>query len=207
MSLRGPKEKKERALGTRLGLKGDRAMSPKSAMVRKPYKPGAHGPRGRAKALSEFGLQLREKNKFKIMYGLNDGNLKKIFVRASATKGELGAKMLAIIEVRLDNVVFQLGWTPSRAAARQLVIHGHVFVNKKKVKSPGFEVKKGDIISINPNSADIMAVTSRKEILAKYDAPSWLRLDAAKMEGEMLTEPTDINSPFEINLLVDSFSK
>ncbi len=207
MSLRGPKEKKERALGTRLGLKGDRALSPKSAMVRKPYKPGVHGPRSRAKALSEFGLQLREKAKFKIMYGINENNLKEIFKRASAEKGALGAKMLEILEVRLDNVIFQLGWTPSRAAARQLVIHGHIFVNKKKVKSPSFEVRKGDIITINPNSSAIGAVTSRKEVLAKYDAPSWLRLDAEKMEGEMLSQPVDINSPFEINLLVDSFSK
>jgi small subunit ribosomal protein S4 len=207
MSLRGPKEKKERALGTRLGLKGDRALSPKSAMVRKPYKPGVHGPRGRAKALSEFGLQLREKAKFKIMYGINENNLKEIFRRASAAKGALGAKMLELLEVRLDNVIFQLGWTPSRAAARQLVVHGHIFVNKKKVKSPSFEVRKGDIITVNPNSAELGAFTSRKEVLAKYDAPSWLRLDAAKMEGEMLSQPVDINSPFEINLLVDSFSK
>ena len=125
----GPKEKKERALGVRLGLKGDRALSPKSAAVRKPYRPGVHGPNGRAKALSEFGLQLREKSKFKIAYGLNEANLKKIFNKAQATKGATGAKMLEIIELRIDNVVFQLGWTPSRGAARQLVVHGHIFVN------------------------------------------------------------------------------
>ena len=207
MSLRGPKEKKERALGVRLGLKGERALSPKSAAVRKPYKPGAHGPTGRSKALSEFGLQLREKNKFKIMYGLNEENLKRIFTRAQATKGALGAKMLEIMECRLDNVVFQLGWTPSRAAARQLVFHGHVFVNKRKVKSPGYEVEKGDIITINPASNAIAAIVSRKELIEKYEAPSWLRMDAGKLEGEVLSAPTDLNPPFEINLLVDSFSK
>lgn len=207
MSLRGPKEKKERALGTRLGLKGDRALSPKSALLRKPYKPGAHGPTGRPKALSEFGLQLREKNKFKIMYGINEQNLRKVFFRAQAAKGALGAKMLEILERRLDNVVFQLGWTPSRAAARQLVLHGHVFVNKKKVKSPGYEVETGDVITMNPASDAIAAITSRKETIQKYEAPSWLRMDAAKMEGAVLGAPTDLNSPFEINLLVDSFSK
>lgn len=207
MSLRGPKEKKERALGVRLGLKGDRALSPKAAAVRKPYKPGAHGPTGRPKALSEFGLQLREKNKFKIAYGLNEENLKKIFQRAQAAKGALGAKMLEIMELRLDNVVFQLGWTPSRAAARQLVLHGHVFVNKRKVKSPGYEVEKGDIVTINPASNAIAALVTRKELIAKYDAPSWLRMDADKLEGEVLSAPTDLNPPFEINLLVDSFSK
>jgi small subunit ribosomal protein S4 len=207
MSLRGPKEKKERALGVRLGLKGERALSPKSAAVRKPYRPGAHGPTSRPKALSEFGLQLREKNKFKIMYGINEQNLRKIFHRAQETKGALGAKMLEILERRLDNTVFQLGWTPSRAAARQLVLHGHIFVNKKKVKSPGFEVKKGDVISVNPASAAIAAFENRKEVLKQYEAPSWLRMDAEKMEGEVLGAPADLNPPFEINLLVDSFSK
>jgi small subunit ribosomal protein S4 len=207
MSLRGPKEKKERALGTRLGLKGDRALSPKAAAVRKPYRPGVHGPNSRPKALSEFGLQLREKNKFKIAYGINEDNLKKIFVRAQRAKGALGQKMLELLERRLDNVIFQLGWTPSRAAARQLVRHGHVFVNKKKVKSPGYEVEKGDLIALNPASASIAAIAVRKEIIAKYDAPSWLRMDADKMEGEVLSGPTDLNPPFEINLLVDSFSK
>lgn len=207
MSLRGPKEKKERALGVRLGLKGDRALSPKAAAVRKPYRPGAHGPNSRPKALSEFGLQLREKNKFKIAYGLNEENLRKIFERAQAAKGALGAKMLELMERRLDNVVFQLGWTPSRAAARQLVLHGHVFVNKRKVKSPGYEVEQGDVITINPASGSIAALASRKELIQKYDAPSWLRMDADKLEGEILSAPTDLNPPFEINLLVDSFSK
>ncbi len=88
--MRGPKEKKERALGVRLGLKGDRAMSPKSALTRKPYKPGAHGPNGRPKALSEFGLQLREKAKFKIAYGVNENNMKRLFSMATAAKGASG---------------------------------------------------------------------------------------------------------------------
>ncbi len=205
--VKGPKERKERALGVRLGLKGDRALSPKSSPVRKPYRPGVHGPNGRTKALSEFGLQLREKSKFKITYGLNEDNLKKIFTRAQAAKGALSAKMLELIERRLDNAVFQLGWTPSRAGARQLVIHGHIFVNKKKVKSPGYELRVGDIISVNPTSSKRAAFSGRKEFLQQYDAPTWLRMDPEKMEGEVLSIPSDLNPPFEINLLVDSFSK
>lgn len=204
---KGPKEKKERALGVRLGLKGDRALSPKSAAVRKPYRPGVHGPNGRTKALSEFGLQLREKSKFKIAYGLNESNLKKIFVEAQESKGSTGAKMLEIIECRLDNVIFQLGWTPSRAGARQLVVHGHIFVNKKKVRSPGYHVRVGDIISVNPASDKKAAFTGRKEFLKQYEAPAWLRLDPEKIEGEVLAIPSDLNPPYEINLLVDSFSK
>jgi len=207
MSIHGPKEKKERALGVRLGLKGDRAMSPKSAMVRKPYKPGVHGPNGRPKALSEFGLQLREKNKFKIAYGLNERTLRQVFTHAQAAKGATGAKMLEILEMRLDNAVFQLGWAPSRAAARQLIVHGHIFVNKKKVRSPGYGLRKGDVVGVNPASIAKAAFASRKEFLKQYDAPSWLRMDAEKMEGEVLNAPADLNPPFEINLLVDSFSK
>jgi small subunit ribosomal protein S4 len=205
--MMGPKEKKERALGVRLGLKGDRALSPKSAAVRKPYRPGVHGPNGRTKALSEFGLQLREKSKFKIAYGLNGANLKKIFTKAQATKGATGAKMLEIIERRIDNVIFQLGWTPSRGAARQLVVHGHIFVNKKKVRSPGYQVRVGEIISVNPASDKKVAFAGRKEFLKQYEAPAWLRLDPEKPEGEVLAIPGDLNPPYEINLLVDSFSK
>jgi len=205
--MKGPKEKKERALGVRLGLKGDRALSPKSSAVRKPYRPGVHGPNGRTKALSEFGLQMREKSKFKIAYGLNESNLKKIFVEAQAAKGALGAKMLEILELRLDNVIFKLGWTPSRGAARQLVVHGHIFVNKKKVKSPGYAVRVGDMITVNPASTKKAAFTDRMEFLKQYEAPAWLRLDPEKPEGEVLAIPGDLNPPYEINLLVDSFSK
>jgi len=205
--MRGPKEKKERALGVRLGLKGERAMSPKSAMVRKPYRPGVHGPSSRPRALSEFGLQIREKNKFKISYGVNERNLKRIFEMAQVAKGATGAKMLEFLESRLDSVIFHLGFVPSRGAARQLVNHGHIAVNKKKVTSPGYQLKKGDIISVRPGSMTTSVLAKRKEVLEKYEAPSWLRMDAVKLEGEILSMPSDLNPPFEINLLVESFSK
>jgi len=205
--MHGPKEKKERALGVRLGLKGDRAMSPKSAMVRKPYKPGVHGPRSRQRALSEFGLQLREKSKFKVSYGVNDGNLKRLFEKAQIAKGATGAKMLEFLERRLDNVIFQLGFAVSRAAARQLVVQGHIAVNKKNVRSPGYETRTGDVISVRQGSLTKAGLGKRKEFLKKYEAPSWLRVDAEKMEGEVLSLPVDTSSPFEVNLLVESFSK
>ena len=205
--MRGPKEKKERALGVRLGLKGERAMSPKSSVVRKPYRPGVHGPRSRPKNLSEFGLQLREKSKFKIAYGVNDGNLRRLFANATVAKGATGAKMLEFLELRLDSVLFQLGFVPSRGAGRQLVVHGHILVNKKKVRSPGFQLKKGDVISMREGSMTTGALAKQKEFLKKYDPPSWLRLDAEGLKGEVLSVPTDINVPFEINLLIESFSK
>jgi small subunit ribosomal protein S4 len=205
--MRGPQEKKERALGVSLGLKGERATSPKSARVRKPYRPGVHGPRSRPKALSEFGLQLREKNKFKIAYGVNENTMKRLFTMAQAAKGASGAKILELLETRLDSVVFLLGFAVSRSAARQLVVQGHITVNKKKVVSPGYQLRVKDIIGVRIASKENKNFEDRKEILQKYEAPSWLRMDAAKLEGEVLSAPVDINPPFEINLLVDSFSK
>ncbi|HVN26178.1 MAG TPA: 30S ribosomal protein S4 [Candidatus Paceibacterota bacterium] len=203
----GPKEKRERALGVRLGLKGERSMSPKSATVRKPYRPGVHGPNSRPRALSEFGLQLREKSKFKLSYGVDDKNLRRLFERAQVAKGSTGAKMIELLERRLDNVIFQLGFAPSRLAARQIVVHGHIDVNKKKVKSPGYEVRKGDTISVRAGSLAKAGLNKRKEAMTTHDAPSWLQVDAEKMTGQVLALPTDVNPPFEINLLVESFSK
>ena len=205
--MTGPKEKKERALGTRLGLKGDRALSPKSSMIRKPYRPGVHGPKSRPRALSEFGLQSREKSKFKISYGVDDRNLRRLFSIAAAAKGANGAKVMELLERRLDNVVFRLGFTPSRGGARQLVSHGHITVNKKKVTSPGFSVKVGDVVGVRVASTGKGAFTMRKEILDKHEAPAWLKLDAAKIQGTIISLPLETESPFEINLLVEAFNK
>ncbi len=203
----GPREKKERSLGVRLGIKGERCASPKCAMVRKPYKPGVHGPKGRPKALSEFGLQMREKSKVKAVYGIAEKSLKHIFDNAVIAKGALGTEMMATLERRLDNVIFRLGFAPSRGAARQMVTHGHITVNGRKVTSPGFAVKVGNKIAAKVGSAEKAIFGNRKETLAKHDAPAWLRLDAAKLEGEVLALPADTETPFEINLLVEAFSK
>ncbi len=203
----GPKEKRERALGGSLGLKGDRAMSPKSALVRKPYKPGVHGPKSRPRALSEFGLQLREKSKFKLAYGVDERNLRRLFSIAAAERGANGAKLIELLERRLDNVVYRLGFAPTRGAARKLVLQGHIAVNGKKVVSPGYEVRVGDHVAAREGSRQKGMLASRKEVLQKYDAPAWLRLSPEKLEGEVLSLPADVELPFEVNLLVESFSK
>jgi small subunit ribosomal protein S4 len=205
--MMGPKEKRERALGTSLGLKGDRSGSPKSSLIRKPYKPGVHGPRGRNRPLSEFGLQLREKSKFKLTYGVDEKNLKRLFGLAQLAKKSVGTKMLELLECRLDNVVYRLGFTPTRGAARQLVNQGHVEVNGKKVTSPGFTLRPKDIVSIKKTSEDKVHLVNRKELLKKFETPPWLKLHPEKMEGQVLSAPSDLNPPFEINLLVESFSK
>jgi small subunit ribosomal protein S4 len=126
---------------------------------------------------------------------------------AQAAKGASGMRVIELLETRLDSVVFLLGWAVSRAAARQLVVQGHITVNKKKVVSPGYQMKKGEVIAVRKASQENKTFTDRMEIIKKYDAPSWLRMDADKLEGEMLSAPVDLNPPFEINLLVDSFSK
>ena len=205
--MMGPKEKHERALGVRLGLKGERCLTPKCALVRKPYKPGVHGPKGRPRPLSEFGLQMREKSKVKLTYGIDENNLKRIFGEAVASKKALSSALLEFLERRLDNVVFRLGFAPSRGAARQLVRHGHIAVNGNKVVSPGFEVKANDMISVREGSIAMGAIAKRQEVLQKFEAPAWLRLDPVKLAGQVLALPTEVEAPFEINLLVEAFSK
>ena len=205
--MMGPKEKRERALGVRLGLKGERCSTPKCAMVRKPYKPGVHGPHGRQRALSEFGLQMREKSKIKLTYGIDENNLSRIFREAIATKRALGVTLLEFLERRVDNVIYRLGIAPSRGAARQLVRHGHIAVNGKKVTSPGFEVKASDIVTVREGSVANGSIAKRRDLLKKYEAPAWLHLDPDKLEGRVLSLPKDIDTPFEISLLVEAFSK
>jgi len=201
------KEKRERYLGEHLHLKGERCLSPKCAVVRKPYPPGVHGPRGRRRAPSEFGLQLREKQKFKISYGIDERNLRRIFRKAKKKTGSTSGKLLELLERRLDNVAFRLGFAKSRSSARQLVAHRHILVNGRKVRSPGFSVKPSDVVSFRLESQSKGAVKQLRETLKQYEPPSWLRLDKEKLEGTVLGLPAGETSPFEINLLVESFSK
>lgn len=206
----GPKEKKERALGVRLGLKGTRCSSDKCAQVRRPYPPGAHG-KGRRRPLSDFGKQIKEKQKFKLTYLIDEKNLNRIFGEAiktqSSVSGGVGAKFIELLESRLDNVIYRLGFTPSRLMARQLVVHGHFFVNGKRVRSPGYSTIKGDLISIREESKNDALFRDMREKLKSQEVPKWLTLDAEKLEGRVASEPHDVEVPFEISLLVEAFSK
>ncbi|TSC60155.1 MAG: small subunit ribosomal protein S4 [Parcubacteria group bacterium LiPW_15] len=206
----GPKEKKERALGERLHLKGTRCDGPKCAAVRRPYPPGAHG-QGRHRALSDFGKQLKEKQKFKLTYLLDERNLSRIFgeavKNAKVSAGGVGAKFVELLERRLDNVVFRMGLAPSRLAARQLVLHGHIFVNGRRSRAPGNEVCPDDTISVRKESLSEGPFRDLKEKLKTYDMPKWLALNPENLEGRMTTLPTDVDMPFEVSLLVEAFSK
>ncbi len=176
-------------------------------MVRKPYKPGAHGPTGRRRNLSEFGVQLREKQKVKFSYGIDERNLKAIFTSAQKAKGSSASKLIELLERRLDNALVVAGLVASRAMARQFVVQGHITVNAKKVTSPGFSVRVGDVIGVKPASISRPFFAKRKEALAKYEPPQWLHVDPEKLEGKVLSLPQEPSVPFEVNVLVESFSK
>jgi len=206
----GPKEKKERALGVRLSLKGTRCNSEKCAQARRPYPPGPHG-KSRKRPLSDFGKQIKEKQKFKLTYLIDERNLNRIFGEAaksqSAASGGIGTRFMELLESRLDNVVYRLGFAPSRLNARQMVVHGHIFVNKKRVKSPGFELSKGDVVTIREESKNDAGFRDLREKLKSQEIPKWLTLDADKLEGRVSSEPQMQEVPFEVSLLVEAFSK
>lgn len=198
-------EKKERALGVSLFLKAHRCNSPKCALMRKSYRPGLHGKARHS--VSEFGQQLNEKQKIKASYGLRESQMQRIFSMAAKNPGVTGNMILQLLERRLDNAVFRLGLAPSRSVARQLVGHGHILVNGKKVSAPSYLVKTKDQISIRTQSKNNPTFKGLPETLKKYEAPSWLRLDTEKQSGEVLALPKDFEVPFDVNMVVDYYSK
>lgn len=201
------KEKKERAFGVKLGLKAERCNSSKCAMIRKPYKPGMHGKSRRRKTMSEFGQQLLEKQKIKVIYGLKESQLKRM-VKESAQKGLSGQKIIALLERRFDNAVFRAGFAPSRIVARQLVGHGHFLINGKKVNIPSYAVKTGEAISIKPSSRDILIFKDLPNIIKKHNAPEWIQVDGDKLEAKIKSSPVEIlNELFNINSVVDYYSR
>ena len=200
------KEKKERSLGTKLFLKAHRCNSAKCALDRKQIKPGAHGASRRG-AKSEFGQQLNEKQKIRFTYGLREAQIGKVFGTASKKAGITANMVIQLLETRLDNVVFRLGLAPSRSVARQLINHGHIMLNGKKTNIPSLLVKVGDKISIRPQSKDHIVFKDLSTNLMKYVAPVWLNINPEKLEGKIVSLPTDIEFPFDINMVVDFYSK
>ena len=205
--MKGPKEKKERALGEKLFLKGERCLSPKCAVVRRPYRPGVHGRKRSKGKLSEFGQQLQEKQKLKLTYGLKETQFKHLFKEAFKKSGSESSIVLEKLERRLDNVVFRLGFAVSRSITRQMVSHSHILVNNKRVNTPSYSVKIGDIISIKPKSKDLPLFKDLQDKIKKYEPPSWLSLDKEKLEGKIITMPSNIQTPFNINLVVEYYSR
>lgn len=194
-----------RRQGEKLFLKGDRCYSGKCAFDRRPYAPGGHG-RGRKK-VSEYGVQLREKQKARRIYGILESQFRRYFERAEREKGITGENLLRYLERRLDNVVFRLGLATSRNQARQLVRHGQIAVNGRRVDIPSYLVSSGDEIAIRNREAPFI-----KEItagLAHRTPPPWLELDAENLRGRVtgLPKREDIDVPIAEHLIVELYSK
>lgn len=191
--------------GQKLFLKGDRCYSEKCALERRNFPPGQHG-QGRKK-VSEYGLQLREKQKAKRFYGLQETQFRNLFDKAVRKQGKAGENLLIMLETRLDNVVFRLGLASSRKEARQLVVHGHFTINGKKANIPSMAVKAGDVIAVKEKSTNSPKFKEIKDMT--ITVPAWLSVDVNKLEGQVLSIPTreQIDTPVAEHLIVELYSK
>jgi len=201
----GPSCRLCRREGQKLFLKGERCYSGKCAMEKRAYAPGQHG-QNRKKA-SNYGLQLREKQKAKRFYGLQETQFHNYFVKAEAKPGITGENLLVMLETRLDNTVFRMGFASSRKEARQLVTHGHFTVNGKKADIPSQQVKPGDVIAVKAKSASSPKFKEIKEMT--ISTPEWVTIDTDKLEGKVLSVPTraQIDTPVAEHLIVELYSK
>lgn len=200
-----------RRLGDKLFLKGERCLSPKCAMVRKPYSPGQKKKR-RPGQLSEFGKELKEKQKLKNWYNLGERQFRKyvkdVLKQQSRTE-DAGTRLIQVLESRLDNVVFRLGFASSRSQARQFVSHHHFLVNDRVVDVPSFLFSKGDKIKIRPSSLKKNMFKDLPTTIKKHTAPSWLSLNPSKLEGEVKSLPTfeEAAPPVEVSAIFEFYSR
>jgi small subunit ribosomal protein S4 len=198
-------------MGVKLFLKGEKCLSPKCPMVRKPYPPGEKGKR-RTKAPSEYGKELKEKQKLRNWYNLKEKQFRKYVKEVLEARGRVGdadTLLIRALESRLDNVVFRLGFVPSRLLAGQLVSHRHILVNGRPVNVSSYQVRKGDKISIKPSSAKKNIFKNLPTILKRHKAPSWLRLNVEKLEGEVVAQPSleEAAPPVEISAIFEFYSR
>jgi len=191
----------------KLYLKGDRCYSDKCAIERRNYPPGQHG-QGRGK-LSDYGLQLREKQKIKRIYGLVEKQFKSYFKEADRQKGVTGTNFLVLLERRLDNTVYRLGFANSRGQARQLVRHDHFLVNGRKVNIPSYLLRPGDSVSVAEGSRNLPAINESMGAMPRRGLPVWLDLDTSKYEGTFKVYPArdEMNLPVQEQLVVEFYSK
>jgi len=206
---RGPVCRICRREGEKLFFKGERCFTDKCSFQKRRYPPGFHGPEKKTKKLSIYGMQLREKQKVKRIYGVLEAQFRRYFELARRMGGNTGENLLSILERRLDNVVYQLGFALSRRQARQLVAHGHIQVNGRKVDIPSYLVEEGDEIAIAPKSKDIPSVAYSLEKRDERAIPSWLSLDKSNMRGkvERLPKREDVTHPVNERLIVELYSK
>ena len=194
--------------GAKLFLKGARCFTDKCAFERRGYAPGEHG-KGRRVKETNYGVQLREKQKARRIYGLLEGQFRHFFAKATESRGVTGEVLLQMLERRLDNVVFRMGFAPSHSAARQLVRHGHFQVNGRKVNIPSYQVNAGDEVQVREKSRKLAVVLATLESRKGQNMPEWLSIDAPSLAGRMLSVPTraSISVPINEQLIVEFYSK
>ena len=193
--------------GEKLFLKGDRCYGDKCAMEKRPYPPGQAGKKRPRE--SEYRVQLREKQKTKRMYGMLEKQFRSYYEEANRLEGITGENLLRLLETRLDNVVYRLGFAKSRSEARQIVRHGHIQVNGKRVDIPSYRVRAGELVSIAPKSKDLLVFKAAIISSERSTVPGWLEVDIEKLQGSVISLPTrdQIDLTVKENLIVELYSK
>ncbi|HEB51476.1 MAG TPA: 30S ribosomal protein S4 [Desulfobulbus sp.] len=192
----------------KLFLKGERCYSDKCAFERRSFAPGQHG-QNRFRKVSNYAIQLREKQKVKHMYGMLEGQFRQYFQKADRSKGVTGENLLVMLERRLDNTIYRLGFASSRSQARQLVRHNHFLLNQKKVNIPSYLVRPGDVITLKEKSRKNELIVDNLDGVARRGVPSWLELDAKAFQGTVKAMPNreEITMPIQEHLIVELYSK
>ncbi|HCU69286.1 MAG TPA: 30S ribosomal protein S4 [Desulfomicrobium sp.] len=203
----GPKCRICRREGGKLFLKGDRCYTDKCAFERRAYAPGDHG-KARKKP-SDYALQLREKQKVRKMYGILEGQFRRYFEEAERRKGVTGTNLLALLETRIDNVAYKLGFANSRSQARQMVRHGIFLLNGRRVSVPSIQMKPGDVLEVRDRTKKNLVINEALEVVARRGVPAWLEIDAPALKGSVKAFPTreDITFPMTEQLIVELYSK
>jgi small subunit ribosomal protein S4 len=192
----------------KLFIKGDRCYGDKCAFERRPYAPGQHGQR-RGGKYSDYRLQLREKQKVKRIYGALEGQFRRYYYQAEKKKGITGVNLLILLECRLDNMVYRMGFASSRKQARQLVRHNHFLVNDRKVNIPSYQVKVGDVLAVKEGSQKVQAISDALETVVRRGIPNWIEIEKEHFRGTLKSIPNreDLTMPIQEQLIVELYSK
>ena len=192
----------------KLFLKGDRCYGDKCAFERRPFPPGMHG-QGRGGKLSDYQVQLREKQKVKRIYGLLEMQFRRYYEMAEKQKGITGTNLLALLESRLDNAVYRMGFASSRNQARQLIRHNHFTINSKKVNIPSFHLSTGDVVEVRENKRELPIIVEAMETIVRRGLPNWIEVDKESFRGTVKSIPSreNITIPIQENLIVELYSK
>ena len=189
-------------------LKGARCLSSKCAMARRPFAPGVHGPTGRSRT-TDYGKQLREKQKAKRLYGVSETQFANYYQKAVKLKGDSGVSLVRMLEMRLDNVLYRAGFAKSRAAARQIASHSHVAINGRKVNIPSYQVKSGDVLTIQARKQNAAPWKNLGEELKNKEFPSWITVDAKEATIKVTSQPAgdELKQPFDPKLIIEYYSR